>query len=65
MDSQLPVVRSSKSLVPPAGAEGPIVHRRNPALRQLVRTARSAAELVLVAADAVAERVLEVIGSRR
>jgi hypothetical protein len=41
-----------------------MVHRRNSALRQLARTARSAAELVLVAADAVADRVLELIGSR-
>jgi hypothetical protein len=34
-------------------------------MRQLIRTARSAAELVLAAADAVAERVLDVIGPRR
>lgn len=65
MDSHLPVVRASKSLVAPPGAHGPVVHRRNSAVRQFMRTARSAAELVLVAADAVAERVLEVIGTRR
>jgi hypothetical protein len=34
-------------------------------LRQFGRTARAAAELVLAAADAVADRVLEVIGTRR
>jgi hypothetical protein len=65
MDTHLPAVRPSKSLVAPPGAHGPIVHRRNSALRQLARTARSAAALVLVAADAVADRVLEVLGSRR
>lgn len=65
MDTHLPAVQPSKSLVAPPGARGPIVHRRNSALRQLARTARSAAELVLVAADAVADRVLELIGSRR
>lgn len=65
MDTHLPVVRPSKSLVAPPGTHGPVVRRRNSALRQLARTARSAAALVLVAADAVADRVLEVIGSRR
>ncbi len=65
MSTQVPVVRPGNSLVAPPGAEGPIVRRRSSALRQLGRTARAAAELVLVAADAVADRVLEVIGSRR
>jgi hypothetical protein len=65
MDTHLPTVRRSTSVVAPPGARGPVVHRRNSAMRQLVRTARSAAELVLVAADAVADRVLEAIGSRR
>lgn len=65
MNTRLPATRSSNSLVAPAGAEGPIVHHRASAMRQLVRTARSAAELVLAAADAVAERVLDVIGPRR
>lgn len=65
MDTHLPAVRPSQSLVAPPGARGPVVHRRHSALRQLARTARSAAELVLVAADAVADRVLEVLGSRR
>jgi hypothetical protein len=65
MEPHLPTVRPSRSLVAPPGAHGPIVHRRNSTLRQLARTARSAAALILVAADAVADRVLEVIGSRR
>jgi len=65
MNTRLPTTRSSNSLVAPAGAEGPIVHHRGSAMRQLMRTARSAAELVLAAADAVAERVLDVIGPRR
>ena len=65
MNTRLPTTRGNSSLVAPAGAEGPIVHRRGSAVRQLIRTARSAAELVLAAADAVAERVLDVIGPRR
>ena len=65
MNTRLPATRSSNSLVAPAGTEGPIVHHRGSAVRQLIRTARSAAELVLAAADAVAERVLDVIGPRR
>ena len=65
MNTHLPATRKSNSLVAPAGAEGPVVHRRSSAVRQLIRTARSAAELVLAAADAVAERVLDVIGPRR
>lgn len=65
MNTRLPATRSSSSLVAPAGTEGPVVHQRGSAMRQLIRTARSAAELVLAAADAVAERVLDVIGPRR
>jgi hypothetical protein len=65
MNTHLPATRNSNSLVAPPGAEGPVVHRRSSAVRQLIRTARSAAELVLAAADAVAERVLDVIGPRR
>ena len=65
MNTHLPATRNSNSLVAPTGAEGPVVHRRSSAVRQLIRTARSAAELVLAAADAVAERVLDVIGPRR
>ena len=65
MNTRLPVTRNSNSLVAPPGTAGPVVHRRSSAMRQLIRTARSAAELVLAAADAVAERVLDVIGPRR
>ena len=65
MNTRLPATRNSNSLVAPEGSEGPVVHHRSSAMRQLIRTARSAAELILAAADAVAERVLDVIGPRR
>jgi hypothetical protein len=65
MNARVPVVRQENRLVAPPGAEGPVVRRRSSALRQFGRTARAAAELVLAAADAVADRVLEVIGTRR
>ncbi len=65
MTNNLPAVRNSSSLVAPAGAHGPVVARRSSAVRQLARTARSAAELVMVAADAVADRVLELVSAPR
>ena len=62
MTRHVPAVRSSTSLVAPPGSHGPVVRRRGSAMRQLVRTAQAAADLVFTAADAVADRVFDALG---
>jgi hypothetical protein len=64
MSDNLPMMVGTTSLVAPAGAHGPVLFRRNSAIRQFQRTARSAAELAFTVADLLADRVIEVFPPR-